>query len=190
MRKSVFRVVLVLANDDIANSFLVMPADGLGHSWHRSWNKHSYIERHGLIRNIHFVVLYEQLDFGSHYIRILIDWDLIHRRIVFFLLLLFWFLFLFRRHAELDRYINMYVSFIFTLFKNQFAPNFPWELKQLYLKLTGAFCACGLNPPYPGTWTKKFYAVCNFKFPLSISFLFSIFYWYYLNDNSEGLNPW
>ena len=98
MRESFNRVVLVLADYYIADGFLVVPADSLGHTGHRRRDQHRNLQIHGIVRDIHLVMLDCQLNFRGHDIWVLVDGDLVHRGIVLLLLLLLRLLFFLQRH--------------------------------------------------------------------------------------------
>ena len=100
MRKGVFLIPLILANDHILDGFLVVARNSLGHATQRGTDEHGYLESHGVVRNVHLVVLDGKLDFGSDHVGILINGYLVDWWIVFFLLFSFLLLFLLWSHRS------------------------------------------------------------------------------------------
>lgn len=106
------RVILVLADYYITDGLLVVPADGLSHSGHGRWDQHSNLQIHGVIGDIHFMMLDCELDLGGDNIWVLIYWDLVDWGIVLLLLLLLGFLLFLRRHRPVSVYNYRLVSFL------------------------------------------------------------------------------
>ena len=108
-------VILVFADYYITDRLLMMPANSLRHSGDGRRDQHSNLQVHSFVRNIHLMMLDCELDFRSNDIRVLINGDLVHWRIVLLLLLLLRLLLFLRRHRPVAVYNYRLVSFLTTI---------------------------------------------------------------------------
>jgi hypothetical protein len=79
---------LVLADDDVGDGLLVVFGDGLRNASYLRRNHEGLLEGHRIMGNFHLVVFDGQFHLGGDKVGVLVDGDLVDRRIVFFLFLL------------------------------------------------------------------------------------------------------